>query len=659
MIVSNFTPSSPSALQSVDLLARAPKAEQNDGATSSFSDLLGASDRADAPVVVAREPRPAPRAAAPSVGSKSATAPALGGGQPQPAPSALSSEAPAAPATPVGLDDAPPLLRDPRLDDPAELALEAAAIAMAAGLLQTTPQLAPTLVVADEPQLEGGSEKASSQTLADAEQPGVVAAPPVALASSIPVVGSNTLTPSSADTAPVSPEPKTLPARIAISRVQTSQQPQPARVFLSEDAPAAASVVPTVVPIVTVTAKPAQAVALAASGAGLAISQQLEALPALQKGAVQLDSALVSSNEGAQTSGQIALELSESALSQTVASAPLAPQALPDAELLASQLPANPAAAFFAAQASQQQPPAKAEPLVADSRADELGSEATPGELQAGLDAKFEDLGLVRKETQGAAVEGRSKQVEAPVSSARAASAPEAESLAEAGPEVGTFGAREGLVQREISPALARSRDLSTPVTFEGEASSSSASPALDAANVAPSQSGMVARPAHETASRPTVLPPVQAKASELFNVVQSALERARSENPSHLAVEITLEDGSSFGLEVRMSASGLQASFRSESQPLLKALENSWAGFLAKESAEAKVVSAAFEGRSGFGEFSENSSNAGERRQQFEDNASSAFLSSQDGRGALAEQPQAEAARRELGATGGMALYA
>jgi hypothetical protein len=141
--------------------------------------------------------------------------------------------------------------------------------------------------------------------------------------------------------------------------------------------------------------------------------------------------------------------------------------------------------------------------------------------------------------------------------------------------------------------------------------------------------------------------------------VVQSALERARSENPSHLAVEITLEDGSSFGLEVRMSASGLQASFRSESQPLLKALENSWAGFLAKESAEAKVVSAAFEGRSGFGEFSENSSNAGERRQQFEDSASAAFLSGQGGRGALAEKPQAEAAGRGSEANGGMALYA
>jgi hypothetical protein len=151
----------------------------------------------------------------------------------------------------------------------------------------------------------------------------------------------------------------------------------------------------------------------------------------------------------------------------------------------------------------------------------------------------------------------------------------------------------------------------------------------------------------------------VHTKSSELFNVVQNALERARSENPSHLAVEITLEDGSSFGLEVRMNASGLQASFRSESQPLLKALENSWAGFLAKESADSKVVSAAFEGRSGSGEFSNNGSTAGERREQFEDSASAAFLANQDGGGAAPQKPQSEAARKDLGATGGMALYA
>jgi hypothetical protein len=49
----------------------------------------------------------------------------------------------------------------------------------------------------------------------------------------------------------------------------------------------------------------------------------------------------------------------------------------------------------------------------------------------------------------------------------------------------------------------------------------------------------------------------------------------------------------------------------------------------LAKETAESKVVSAAFEGRSGFGEFSNNGSNAGERRQQFEDNSAAARLAS------------------------------
>jgi hypothetical protein len=155
------------------------------------------------------------------------------------------------------------------------------------------------------------------------------------------------------------------------------------------------------------------------------------------------------------------------------------------------------------------------------------------------------------------------------------------------------------------------------------------------------------------------VLPPVHTKTSELFNVVQNALERARSENPSHLAVEVTLDDGSSFGLEVRMSASGLQASFRSESQPLLKALESNWAGFLARETAEAKVVSAAFEGRSGFGEFSNEGSNAGERRQQFEDNSSAAFLAGRDAVGSPSEKPQAEAPSKNLAATGGMALYA
>jgi hypothetical protein len=123
--------------------------------------------------------------------------------------------------------------------------------------------------------------------------------------------------------------------------------------------------------------------------------------------------------------------------------------------------------------------------------------------------------------------------------------------------------------------------------------------------------------------------------------------------------VEVTLDDGSSFGLEVRMSASGLQASFRSESQPLLKALESNWAVYLAKETADAKVVSAAFEGRSGFGGFSNEGSNAGERRQQLEDNASAASLAGRDARDSRAEKPQVESSSKNLASTGGMALYA
>ncbi len=75
------------------------------------------------------------------------------------------------------------------------------------------------------------------------------------------------------------------------------------------------------------------------------------------------------------------------------------------------------------------------------------------------------------------------------------------------------------------------------------------------------------------------------------------------------------------------MSASGMQASFRSESQSLLRALENGWSGFLARESADQKVASAVFEGRSGLGDFSQNGSGAGERRQQFEDGVTAALL--------------------------------
>jgi len=78
------------------------------------------------------------------------------------------------------------------------------------------------------------------------------------------------------------------------------------------------------------------------------------------------------------------------------------------------------------------------------------------------------------------------------------------------------------------------------------------------------------------------------------------------------------------------MSSAGLQASFRSESQTLLKSIEAQWNGFVAKETADLKVVNASFEGNSNFGagNFSQNGTSGGDRRQQMENNAASASLS-------------------------------
>jgi hypothetical protein len=102
---------------------------------------------------------------------------------------------------------------------------------------------------------------------------------------------------------------------------------------------------------------------------------------------------------------------------------------------------------------------------------------------------------------------------------------------------------------------------------------------------------------------------------------------KVSSENPSHISVELRLGDGSSVGVELRMGASGLEASFRSESNALLKSLESQWGGFLSKESPDLRVASAVFEGRSSFGTFSDSGRNGRELRQQMEDSADAATL--------------------------------
>ncbi len=128
-------------------------------------------------------------------------------------------------------------------------------------------------------------------------------------------------------------------------------------------------------------------------------------------------------------------------------------------------------------------------------------------------------------------------------------------------------------------------------------------------------------------ASSVKVQPPVEVNRADLWDAVREAVMKVSSENPSHISVELRLGDGSSVGVELRMGASGLEASFRSESNALLKSLESQWGGFLSKESPDLRVASAVFEGRSSFGTFSDSGRNGRELRQQMEDSADAATL--------------------------------
>jgi hypothetical protein len=87
------------------------------------------------------------------------------------------------------------------------------------------------------------------------------------------------------------------------------------------------------------------------------------------------------------------------------------------------------------------------------------------------------------------------------------------------------------------------------------------------------------------------------------------------------------MDDGSTLGVELRMSSSGLQASFRSESQTLLRSIEAQWTAFVSKETADARVTSAVFENRSTFGGSTDSGTSGGERREQMEDALSASSL--------------------------------
>jgi hypothetical protein len=139
--------------------------------------------------------------------------------------------------------------------------------------------------------------------------------------------------------------------------------------------------------------------------------------------------------------------------------------------------------------------------------------------------------------------------------------------------------------------------------------------------------SGFVPADQASNVSQPRVQPPVEVNRAEIWDAVREAILKVSSENPSHISVELRLSDGATVGVELRMGASGLEASFRSESNALLKSLESQWGGFMSKESPDLKVASAVFEGRSSFGSFSDSGRNGRELRQQMEDSADSATL--------------------------------
>jgi hypothetical protein len=236
---------------------------------------------------------------------------------------------------------------------------------------------------------------------------------------------------------------------------------------------------------------------------------------------------------------------------------------------------------------------------------------------QRGADSKFGDTdGSNHSGSQNSQNEGR------PASPRIAANSPDAAptvgTFAES-TSVGTQGAEELGEMFASAPGI-ESLEVAASSPF-GEADSTANS--LNAGSL----------PFATSATQPTeassvkVQPPVEVNRADLWDAVREAVMKVSSENPSHISVELRLGDGSSVGVELRMGASGLEASFRSESNALLKSLESQWGGFLSKESPDLRVASAVFEGRSSFGTFSDSGRNGRELRQQMEDSADAAAL--------------------------------
>lgn len=564
------------------------------------------------------------------------------------------------------LGDFTPLPRDPRLDDPVELAMEAAAIALAAALAQQPPQPVLPLVVADQSQLGTNAEQGG----ANFSQGDSFYAPVLPSSSAVVEAGSDQpALITDGLSVHLAGQAAGIPAKSALAEATVAAQSPSEQSARLASLPEAVRVVPKVVSTVVVEATLSQIAALTTPFAPVAQTHQ----GASDSGASVVSLvAQVVSNELATP---VVEDASKGAGNSNVA-LPSVPTtdaanvssglAASDDAFLASADPQNPAAAFFAAKSDAGKPEPTTPAVSVDNgnpHASDLAALATgaPAVLQ---DERENGSGLGdpnRGDGDGSQNLAHRTSPEALAGGYLAdAEGAEAERLN----ALGTLGAKVGDVEVVSSATSASADEDPARLTVSNDDSAWQQGSLADAVEFSGTQkvslqSGTEQGVARETSSRPTVLPPIHARSVDLANVIQRVLERARSENPSHLAVEVRLEDGSSFGLEVRMNAAGLQASFRSESQPLLKALESNWSAFIARESAEQKIVSAAFEGRSGFGGFSDNNSDASERRERMEDNVSSALLGAFNPKDSAVVKSQDDTRSVPASAQRGMALYA
>jgi hypothetical protein len=727
MIVSNFIPAVPSPVQGVDLSRRSLKTGQDDQVSHDFSNLLGRADLPDSSGPVPSDvaprrtessfgrsgisPKSGPREASAGAASAAQVGSVMsdrGNAQVSASTTALSS-----------LGDFAPLPRDPRLDDPSEIAMEAAALALASAVLQKPQQVVVPPVLTDEEgsSLQGeqggngfttgnefGDSTLGASVLAGPVLFPVLAAPigglPVEVVSKVShgqhasqsvdlsAGGGNQIVVNPVFVAEIrgSDVPQSdgftvkAPVVEALAALSLTQQPisstdsqvptgtaLPSFGSLARGDSAVPAVIlkETVRPSVVVTATPSQVMAVLSAGEALLSGAPSQTLVG---DLVQIVSTPQNAPQPAPDQGKTdTFDFITSGLS-TLSSDPTSlntPSSSGDEALLQAALPESPAQAYFAARGN----------VVSDDAS--LPTDLTAG----GVNGTTEEAPLVSvfaPETDGRSMDNSGKD-----SQSGAFVAPQAEeggglsagrerdlrindsrvlaASPKADDKVGTLGAEESGVHRAVEPTFLRPTDVSTGIEIPLEdAASASLTGSAVPLSFGSQHPGTAPTAVQEASMRPTVLPPVQTRFSDVFNVVQRALERARSENPSHLAVEVTLEDGSSFGLEVRMNSAGLQASFRSESQSLLKALETGWSGFVSRDAADYKVASAAFQGRSGSGDFAENKSGGGERHEQFQDNSAAALLrgrNSSQARQGVESRNQQTPRGQEM--SKGMALYA